>query len=242
MTFNRSLCIYLFVRLTGSIRGIFGCGGAAFPGGAQDSCVIQEKIPESVISGVCLKRERMNRSVGGHRAGRVLDLIVDALGQLRGQADALSHRAKIARIRSGLRGSEINERRTDFPQRFGGARFGLCSGIALPLGNDEPEETPDRAEQHTQENAPPHQNFSDSGLCFGRAVGRIRFRQVRAAMRAQFGGLIDFILAFAAGVHGLWGSQFRLSPGSFLPISYYALPQQGQPAPRGAALNKDRLC
>src|ERR1700719_2695263 len=116
---------------------IFRSGGPAFPSGAQDSCVIQKQVSESIISSPGLKRKRADRSVRVEGTRRVLDLVVDALGELRGQAYAFANCFKLARIGAALRRCKIDQRGADLSQRLGGTRFRLRRGIALPLGNDE---------------------------------------------------------------------------------------------------------
>ena len=125
-----------------SVRRILGCGGSTLPSGAQDSGIIQIEIPETIISSPSLKRKRTDHSISVDGAGRILHLVVDALGELRGQAYALAYSLKLPRVGAALRGCEINQRGSDFSQGLGGARFGLRRRIALPLRNDEPQETP----------------------------------------------------------------------------------------------------
>src|SRR5260370_39344729 len=72
-----------------SVGRILRGGGAAFPSSTQYSRIIQVEVPESIISSSSLKRKRADRPVSVDGAGRVLDLVVDALGQLCGHAYAL---------------------------------------------------------------------------------------------------------------------------------------------------------
>jgi len=87
-------------------------------------------------------------------------------------------------------------------QGLDGARFGLRGGIALALRHDEPQETPNRGEENTQQHAPPQQNLLQ---------GRFRCRLIRAPRWVQSNprrnagkapSLIDFSFAFAAIIHG----------------------------------------
>src|ERR1700681_2118670 len=125
-----------------SVRRIIGRGGAVFPSGAQDSGVIQIEVPETIISSPSLKRKRADRPFRVNGAGRVLDLVVDALGELRGQAYTLANRLELPRIGAALRRCKIDQCGADFSQRLGGPRFRLRRGIALPLRHDKPQETP----------------------------------------------------------------------------------------------------
>jgi hypothetical protein len=184
-----------------SVWRILGCGRTAFPSSAQNSRVIQIEVSETIISGPSHKRKRADGSIGLHGSRRVLDLVVDALSELCGQAHALADRLKLPRICAALRRGKIDQCSSHLSQRLNGARFRLRRGIALPFGNDEPEEAPNRREQHPQEQAPAEEDFANAWLGLGSLCARDRRGQVRTAMRTKLCGLINFILAFATRVH-----------------------------------------
>lgn len=184
------------------VRRILSRGGPVFTRCAYYAGRVRIETAKAIVTGAGLEHIGADCAIGLHRTGCVLELIADALGKLHRRARTLAERFELPWITAVLRQSVIGERSANFAQGLGRARFRLSGGIALPLRHDKPQKTPDRAEEDTQQHSPSNQDFAKPGPRRRSIRAGNRRGKVSAAMRTNFGGLIDFGFAFAASVHG----------------------------------------
>src|SRR5882762_2642520 len=164
--------------------------------------IVGVKAEESVVASAGLERVAANGAIGLDRTGRVLNLVVDTLRELRCRSDRFTQRLELPWVSSALRRGVVRQCGPHLTQGLDGTRFGLRGGIALALRHDEPQETPDRGEENTQQHAPPQQNLLQGRLHRRLIRARDGYSQIRAASRAKLRPLIDFRFAFAGSIHG----------------------------------------
>src|ERR1700687_1229342 len=176
--------------------------GPVFTRGVHGAAVVRIEAEETVVTRAGLEDVTANGAAGLEGPRRVLNLVIDALCELRRRAHRFTQRLELPRIGSVLRRCVGRQRGPHLVPGFDGARFGLRRGIALALRHDEPQEAPDRGEENAKQHAPPQQNLLKGWLRRRLIHAGGEYRQIGAAMRANLRSLIDFSFAFAAIVHG----------------------------------------
>src|SRR3989442_5772829 len=171
-------------------RRIQSCGGAILASRAHYAAIVGVETPEAVVACTGLQRKGTDHAVGFRRAGRVLNLVIDALCELCRCADWLPQRFQFPWVSAVLRRGVVYQRGPHLAQSLRGASLRLRRGIPLALRYDEPQEAPDRGEEHAQQDPPAQQDLPQGGLgrrcpCFEDGL-----RQVGAAVRADFRGLV----------------------------------------------------
>src|SRR5262249_33838934 len=141
-------------------------------------------------------------AVRSHGPRNVLQLVAFAQSLLRGRAGAVSQNFERRRVGTALRACIGVERRAELEQRLHCLILGAQRGTALGPRQDVMYEGPQAKRDRACQRAPDEKKGGKAAL-LGRLL-RLRAgcdRQVSAAVRADFSGLIDRALAFAAGVH-----------------------------------------
>src|ERR1700737_4895313 len=131
---------------------------AVFTRGVHHAAIVGIKAQKTIVARTGLQRIAADGAVSFGRAWRVLNLVINALRELRSRAHRFTQRLELPRIGSALCRGIIREGGSHLTQRCDSPRFGLRRGIALALGHYEPQKTPDRSKKYAQQNAPAQQN------------------------------------------------------------------------------------
>src|SRR5713101_2563762 len=194
--------------------------GPVLPCCTDDTGLISIEIAIAVVPGAHQQDIVVHQGVAARRPGDILELVALAQGFLRRPAGAVTQNFQRRRVGASLRCRIASQSTAQIAQSLDGARFGPRCRVAGTLRQDVPEEAPDRSGHQRQKHAPAQENRGAAAFFLRLARRRKpRFGEVGAAVRADFGGLVDLALAFAAGEHG------RRRPGTRGKRPSYATPR-----------------